>query len=146
MIGPLTFPEPRRFVPHWRPSAYLAFGLTGLTDQGRPICQGLNDVTLQGITIPAGFETDWSSIPAVVAALDTELAVFGKTCLGSYLHDYLIFDGMGRAERSMLARAQWLLDGVDPETAELMYLAVLDWPGSENETLERVAPLPAATA
>jgi hypothetical protein len=124
-----------------RAAVPLTFCLTGWNDQGRPVVQGLEAVTLQGVTIPAGFCTDWASIPRAATLLDPKLAVFGETCLAAYLHDYCCSIRMEKMRRSTLFKAQMLADGVDPVTAQIMYLAVLEWPGSEDETVERVAPV-----
>ena len=94
------------------------------------------------ITVPAGFVTDFASIPRVFHAL---LAPTGRPGRGAIVHDYLYWEQDCTREQ-----ADWILmlamieSGVDAVTRGLVY-RVVDWFGAgawEQNQQERNAGLP----
>lgn len=58
----------------------------GQVREGRQCCRLLRDWTIRGITIPAGFVTDWASVPWW---LDGFVPSFGPYAPATIPHDYL---------------------------------------------------------
>ena len=84
---------------------------------------------LQGITIPAGFKTDFASIPGPLVWF---IPIFGRSCQAALLHDFLCSNGTKRTTRSTLFLRQMREDGVPHVQARIQYLAVRWWPGPER--------------
>jgi hypothetical protein len=116
---------------------HLRFELTHHVAQGRPIVQLIDPIVLQGWTVPARFRTDFASIPTVIRWL---IPVFGRSCKAAVLHDWLCYRAVAKPDRSHFFLAQMLEDGVPKWQAQVQYLAVLWWPGSEAVTGEIVPP------
>lgn len=110
--------------------AELTFTLTHDEDQGRPVVELVAPIALQGVQIPAGFKTDFASIPRLVTPL---IPVFGRSCRAAVLHDFLCHTGVKRTERSTLFLRQMRVDGVPRWQYRLQYLAVRWWPFSERD-------------
>jgi hypothetical protein len=104
----------------------MKFETTGEFNQGRPVVRLLEGITLQGVAIPAGFETDFASVPWPIPA-------FGRYALASVLHDYLCATGVKRTTRSTLFLRQMRQDGLPNWQYRLMYLAVRWWPFPEKD-------------
>lgn len=109
--------------------ADLTFTLTHHEDQGRPVVELAAPITLQGVEIPAGFGTDFASIPGPLVWL---IPIFGRSCKAAVLHDFLCSNGTTRTTRSTLFLRQMREDGVPEWQRWLQYLAVRWWPGSER--------------
>lgn len=60
--------------------------IPGKVRQGRQCCRLLKDWTVRGIVIPAGFETDWASVPWWA---DGVVPSFGPYAPATIPHDYL---------------------------------------------------------
>jgi hypothetical protein len=106
----------------------LVFKLTHYFDQGRPVVELIQPVTIAGVLIPAGFKTDFASIPAPLVWI---FPVFGRSCRAALLHDLLCTLGADRASRSIAFLRQMLTDNVPQWQAYAQYLAVRWWPGPE---------------
>jgi hypothetical protein len=102
----------------------MKFETTGEFNQGRPVVRLLEPLVLQGVTIPAGFETDFASVP-------WPLRAFGRSAKASVLHDYLCMTFVKRTTRSTLFLRQMREDQVSPLMRRVLYLAVRWWPGNE---------------
>ena len=108
----------------------LAFALTHRCEDGRPVVELVEPVTLQGFTASAGFTTDFASIPAGLRGL---LPVFGRSCRAAVLHDWLCHVGYDKAKRSRLFLVQMREDRVPAWQAWLQWAAVRFWPGTEQD-------------
>lgn len=111
----------------------LVFELTHKADQGRPIVQLVETVELQGVQVPAGYRSDFASIPTPLRPI---FPVFGRSAKAAVLHDYLCYLGADRRSRSRAFLRQMLADHVPSWQAWAQYFAVRFWPGSETEVLE----------
>lgn len=116
---------------------HLVFRLTHKVDGGRPIVELVEPITLAGHAIPAGFRTDFASIPWPLWVL---IPVFGRSCKAAVLHDWGCYCGWPRGLRSQLFLDQMLASGVPFLQRWTQYLAVLLWPGPEAISGERVPP------
>jgi hypothetical protein len=82
------------------------------------------DVTIEGFTIPAGFITDFATIPRFA------LSIMGRPTRqefrrASVLHDYLlVYNKVDNRTASILFHRVLLEDGTKPVKAYVMYLAV----------------------
>jgi hypothetical protein len=82
----------------------------------------LEDFTYGGITVPAGFETDFASIPRVLWSIYPPAGKWGKAAV---IHDYLYFTGMmprAAADQVFLDAMEDL--GVPKLRRRVMYRAV----------------------
>jgi hypothetical protein len=104
----------------------MRFETTGGLNQGRPVVRLLEEITLQGVAIPAGFETDFASVP-------WPLRPFGRAYKASVLHDYLCATGVKRTTRSTLFLRQMREDRIPNWQYRLLYLAVRWWPFGEKD-------------
>jgi hypothetical protein len=107
----------------------LRFELTHAFSQGRPVVELLAPFDAQNWSVPAGFKTDFASIPAPLVWL---IPVFGRSCRAAVLHDFLCWQGADRTTRSRAFLQQMLHDRVPTWQAWVQYLAVRWWPGSEK--------------
>jgi len=64
----------------------LAFELAPNVRDGRQCVRLLKDYTAKGITVPAGFISDWASVPWY---LDGIVPSFGPYAPAAIIHDYL---------------------------------------------------------
>jgi hypothetical protein len=108
----------------------LVFMLTHELDRGRPVVELVRCVRLQSVLVPTSFKTDFASIPSPVRWL---IPIFGRSCRGAVLHDWLCYRGAERVWRSKLFLNQMLEDGVPAWQAWAQYLAVRWWPGPERQ-------------
>lgn len=107
----------------------LVFELTHHAVDGRPIVRLTEEMTrIDGDPVPAGFETDFASIPWLARLI---FAVFGRSCRASVGHDFDCNKNVAREIRSGRFLRQMLRDHVPTWQAYVQYWSVLLWPGSE---------------
>ena len=94
------------------------------------------------ITVPAGFVTDFASIPRYFHAL---LAPTGRPGRGAIIHDFLYWEqGCSREQADWILMLAMMESGVDTVTRQLVY-RVVDWFGQDAWELnqqERAAGRP----
>ena len=84
----------------------------------------LEDVQVGGITVPAGFITDFASLPPIVRGLFDPLGEWAKPALA---HDWRLENGFSRQEAAHEFREDMKDQGVTPAVRQVFYWAVRTW-------------------
>jgi len=89
--------------------------------KGKPRYRLLEELTLFGHTVPAGFVSDGATVPRVFWSLLPPVHEYFPSAV---LHDWLLYTGYPRKEADQIFRNTMIWIGVNPWRARIMYAAV----------------------